>query len=116
MYGLLRDFYMNLFARDEHCDPSLSLKNYFPQLPGHVYEEINRPFTKEDIRIALFEMDPRKSPGPDGIHAAFYQKLWPMIGDSLYEFAANFFLMGKFPDDVNDTLIIFIPMVPAPKG
>lgn len=80
-----------------------------------MYENIHKLFTKEDIRFAFFEMDPWKSPGPDGIQAAFYQKLWKTVGDSLFDFAASFFLSGKLSDNVNDTLIVLIHKIPVPK-
>lgn len=30
---------------------------------------------------ALFNMHPTKTPGLDGFHGRFFQKLWPEIGD-----------------------------------
>lgn len=45
---------------------------------GRVTEEMNRellrPFTREDIETSLFGMHPSKSPGFDGLPAAFFQK------------------------------------------
>ena len=37
-------------------------------------KELLKPFTGVEIREALFQMHPTKSPGPDGMHALFYKK------------------------------------------
>lgn len=34
---------------------------------------LDRPFSAEDVKEALFQMDGCKAPGPDGFIAAFYQ-------------------------------------------
>ena len=38
----------------------------------------------EEIRRALFSLNPDKTPGPDGLTAAFYQRFWDIVGDDLF--------------------------------
>lgn len=38
-----------------------------------------RPFSEEEIHRALFVMGPNKALGPDGFHAAFFQKSWDLV-------------------------------------
>lgn len=45
-------------------------------------EEVIRPFTREEIVAVVMSMHPSKSPRPDGIHAAFYQEFWNIVGDN----------------------------------
>lgn len=43
--------------------------------------DLLQPFTNDEIRKAFFDMGGLKYPGPDGIPACFYKKMWPHIGD-----------------------------------
>lgn len=42
------------------------------------------PFTKNEFQEALFQMDPNKSPGPDGYNPAFFQKCWHLMGEEFF--------------------------------
>lgn len=44
---------------------------------------LDKAFTVEEIRQALFQMHPCKAPGPDGLNAGFFQKYWHITDDSL---------------------------------
>lgn len=57
-------------------------------------------------RRDLFDMPAFKSPGPDSLQAKFYQKIWVMVGDSLYELAKFFFETKILPDGLNDTFMV----------
>ena len=35
---------------------------------------LNKPISMEEVKLALFSMHPDKSPGPDGFQAFFFQK------------------------------------------
>lgn len=52
----------------------------FPPLNHAEMESLNMPVTMEERRKALFDMKPLKAPGPDGLHAAFFQSQWQILG------------------------------------
>lgn len=83
-----------------------------------VSEECNqwllRPFTKEEIYDALSQMHPSKAPGPDGMHAIFYQKFWHIIGDDITDFVSSILHGSRSPSCVNHTNIALIPKVKTP--
>ena len=46
-------------------------------------EELNKPFTEDEVLVALAQMCPTKAPGPAGFPAAFFQKHWQSISRGL---------------------------------
>ena len=44
---------------------------------------LTAPFTKKEIREAIFDMEHNKTPGPDGFPAEFYQYFWEVIKGDL---------------------------------
>ena len=67
--------------------------------------------TSDEIRQAVFDMAPFKAPGPDGLHARFYQHLWPLLKNYVCQFVLDFFHTGILPSGVNDTPFTLSPMV-----
>jgi carbamoylphosphate synthase small subunit len=53
-------------------EPILSLIS--PRVSDEENSLLVAPITKEEVRAALFQMHPDKSPGPDGFNPAFFQK------------------------------------------
>lgn len=64
-------------------------------IPRTVSEEVNasltRPVTEEEIRKALFAMNPDKSPGPDGMTVGFFQHHWNTIKSGVISYVNLFF-------------------------
>ena len=88
---------------------------------GHVYlsEEvkdlIGGMVTLEEIKDALWSMKPYKAPGPDGLHAGFFQRFWLVVGGSVVEEVRKVFKDRKVPDFLNRTHIVLIPKVQGPE-
>lgn len=54
-------------------------------------------------------MHPDKSPGPDGMNPAFYQRFWNIIGNDIVATCLNVISSNVVPDGLNDTLVVLIP-------
>lgn len=73
------------------------------------------PYTEEEVVGALQEMHPTKAPGPDGLPAGFYQKLWPQVKKEVLDFCLNVLNNGATVQDVNQTCITLIQKVKKPS-
>ena len=54
-------------------------------------------------------MKPFKAPGPDGLHASFFQKCWKVVSASVTKANLDVFNSGTMPAELNQTLITLIP-------
>lgn len=79
-------------------------------------DRLTSPITNSEIRSALWSPKPFKAPGPDGLHAGFFQRLWHIMGDSVIDEVKLIFSSGKVPDYLNRTLITLIPKCPSPES
>ncbi|OMO54874.1 reverse transcriptase [Corchorus capsularis] len=66
---------------------------------------LDREFTREEVRVAVFDMEPNKSAGPDGMSPLFYQWFWNIVGE---EVLANR-LKEVLPHIIGPTQSAFIP-------
>jgi hypothetical protein len=77
---------------------------------------LGEDFSADDVKKALFQMHPSKSPGVDGFTDGFYQRHWDILGDDVCKAVVGFLNGGELPDSTNDTTITLIPKVPSPQS
>ena len=46
---------------------------------------LTNPYSEEEVRKAVFQMEHNKAPGPDGFPAEFYQNFWDLIKNDLMD-------------------------------
>jgi hypothetical protein len=78
-------------------------------------EELQKPYTAEEVRKALFMMGANKAPGPDGLIAGFFQFHWEMLGPGITAAVLNFLNGGDLPETINSTTLVLIPKVKVPQ-
>jgi hypothetical protein len=77
------NYFNNLFkAKSTTHDPILSLIT--PKITQEDNDRLVMPITKDELKEALFQMHPDKSPGPDGFNPAFYQHFWDLCGNDIF--------------------------------
>jgi hypothetical protein len=88
----ITSYYRDLFGPPKQCSFSLdeSRVDDIVQVSQEGNNLIIRPFTHEEIREAVFPMEHKKAPGPDGFPAEFYHACWEIIKDDLLELFREF--------------------------
>jgi exonuclease III len=87
-----------------------------PKVSDEMNSRLLRPFSEEEVRTALLQMAPLKSPGPDGFPADFYQKNWETVGGDVCKAVLEFLNGGRFDVGLNSTNIVLIPKVNSPSN
>nr|XP_011459772.1 PREDICTED: uncharacterized protein LOC105350086 [Fragaria vesca subsp. vesca] len=68
----------------------------------------------EEIQEAINSIGVLKAPGPDGIHASFYQNCWKEVKDTVIPMIKACFRDGKLIRNINHTNIALIPKIENP--
>lgn len=82
------------------------------EIPPMLSEEQNASLmllvTKEEVRRAVFDINPSKCPGLDGMSGHFFQQFWETSGDDITTMVQKFFATGMWEEGLNDTNICMI--------
>ena len=72
-------------------------------------------FSADEVKTALFQMSPTKTPGSDGMNALFYQKFWHIVSNDVTNAVLDFLNTGFMLLELNYTHIVLIPKVKSPE-
>lgn len=81
---IILDYFHDIFFSS---GPSISdIESVIESVPTSVSNEMNEflcsPYTEIEIRDALWQFHPSKSPSPNGFSSFFYHKYWEAVKDS----------------------------------
>ncbi|KAL0386698.1 UNVERIFIED_CONTAM: hypothetical protein Slati_4586800 [Sesamum latifolium] len=75
-----------------------------------------KPVTPNEIKLAVFDIDEVKAPGPDGYSSGFFKAAWSAVGEEVTRAIMEFFRTGRLLKQVNSNLISLIPKVANPTS
>jgi hypothetical protein len=107
----ITSYYKGLFSppQDNNFRLDESRKEDIPQVSNEENEQLTQPFTAEEIKNAVFQIEHNKSLGPDGFPAKFYQVFCELIKKDLMDLFYEFH-KGKLPIySLNFGTIILLP-------
>ena len=70
---------------------------------------LDRPFSEEEVRMAVFQLNKEKTPGLDGFTIAVYQECWDVIKEDLMRVFLEFHTNGIINQSTNATFIAMVP-------
>src|SRR4051794_38906981 len=83
--ALVNNFYKELFATGTTWNRWRQTSITYPGIEDEDLRQLDANISNDEIRRAMFEMQPWKAPGPDGFPAGFYQKSWGIVGAAVCE-------------------------------
>lgn len=113
---LALEYYRRLYSLEDVSEVRGELpKEGFAKLTREEKIELQKPFTPEEVRVAVRSMGRFKAPGPDGFQPVFYQDCWEVVENSVTRFVLGFFETRVLPESTNDALLVLIPKVAKPE-
>ncbi|PNX81188.1 cysteine-rich receptor-like protein kinase [Trifolium pratense] len=87
----------------------------FKRLSHMENSSLTKPFTETEVKLAVWDYDSYKSPGPDGINFGFIKDFWAELRVDVMRFILDFHRNGKLTKDINSTIIALIPKIDSPQ-
>lgn len=108
-------YYQSLFSTDGTAEIDSFLEGMNTRVTQSMNAQLLLDFSSEEVNIALQQMHPLKSPGPDGLPTLFYQKYWEIVGADITQEVLHILNSGHMPLEVNHTHLALIPKVKFPS-
>ena len=109
--GIILDYFKEIYSTSFPVEFGSSLRVIDRRVSDDMNDSLLKEFRVEEVRRALKQMHPTKSPGPDGMSPIFFQKYWDVVGPQVVDFVLNTLNSGIMPNGLNDTYICLIPKV-----
>ncbi|KAL5557049.1 hypothetical protein UlMin_039285 [Ulmus minor] len=110
------NYFQTLFASSTPSTFDLArvLDTVEPRVTQDINAQLEKSFIFADVKAAVSQMAPSKSPGADGMSALFYQNYWHVVGDEVTTACLGVLNEGMSLASTNETLISLIPKVKNP--
>ncbi|XP_062074548.1 uncharacterized protein LOC133778559 [Humulus lupulus] len=77
---------------------------------------LQKAYTKDDVKAALFSIPDEKALGSDGYSSAFFKHTWDITGQDLVQSVLSFLHSGRILKKINTTTLTLIPKTSCPKN
>ncbi|RVW27519.1 hypothetical protein CK203_092006 [Vitis vinifera] len=79
------------------------------QISQQEAENLEHPFSEDEIHSALMEMNGDKASGPDGFTMAFWQSCWALVKEEVLDLFKGFYEQSAFIKSINNTFLVLLP-------
>ncbi|GKU96376.1 hypothetical protein SLEP1_g9618 [Rubroshorea leprosula] len=108
-------YFANVFIDEGWQRPTLeglSFKSISEEDRGMLIE----PFIKEEIKVAVWNCDSTKAPGPDGFTFGFIKNEWEVIKADIMNYVRDFHTNGRMVRGFNASFLVLILKRENPQG
>ncbi|KAJ0427872.1 putative RNA-directed DNA polymerase [Helianthus annuus] len=106
-------FFRNKFVEDFKVRPSLCC-DVFKSLSQPSKDSLVVPFSKEEIKCAVFGCGDERAPGPDGVNFNFLKKFWHLFEDDFHNIFNRFYEDGNLNCGCSSSFICLVPKISDP--
>jgi len=115
MRDLATSFYRELYTSEGTSNMDAVLNTVSTKVTAAINSSLLAAFSEKEVKEALFQMFPTKSPGPDGFPAHFFQRHWDLCGTEVTSIVLRILRGEDEATSINDTFIVPIPKVEDPE-
>jgi hypothetical protein len=110
---LATDYNKNLFgpAPGHNIPMDPFLWNHEEKVSGEDNAWLGRPFTEDEVKHALFQMERNKAAGPDKIPVDFFQSYWDIIKKDIMEIFKDLYDNKLDGSRLNYGVITLLPKI-----
>lgn len=108
------DYFTKLFKKESLDNFEHFFEGFEPKVSETMNDLLIREVSTEEVREAVFAINPSSAPGPDGMSGLFFQKYWSVVGNQVTVEVKNFFDQGVFPSEWNYTHLCLLPKINDP--
>ncbi|XP_074378321.1 uncharacterized protein LOC141719854 [Apium graveolens] len=108
MCQVVKDYYTVVFTSGHNAE-ILQLDESERRITEEQNHMLVAEMTFEEFSVAIKQMHPDKTSGPDGLNPAFFQQFWSILGREVYESCKCWLDSVSFPANLNETNVVLIP-------
>ncbi|KAL4367405.1 hypothetical protein GQ457_05G022140 [Hibiscus cannabinus] len=110
------DYFVSLFSANPQVDAPAFLEHISPSVTADMNSGLLASFTAEEVIAAFRDINPRKSPGIDGLPSGFFRQHWDILGEDFVSLCLDLLRGHTDMASVNETVIVLIPKVDKPTS
>ena len=115
MASIVDQYFQDMFTLSHPTQINQTIDCMEPTIIAFHNSQLLQTNNAEEIKKAIFQMHPSKSPGPDGMIPFFFHKYCHIIGDDVISAVLSFLKSGHLLRKLNYTHIVLIPKIPSPQ-
>ena len=108
MLPIVEDYFRDIYHTSYPSNIDQVVQLVEPKVTRAMNNILLLRYTVEEVRTALFQMNPSKAPGPDGINAFFFQKFWHIVSPDIIKVVLYFLNSGHILKSINYTHLALI--------